>query len=68
MEDFCPDLDSLMEKDGEAKRYFLSLPHALKQPVLGRTERIHSFEDLKGCVDGLLQEAPDDGPGRGGLS
>lgn len=68
MKNFNDGLDSLMERDGESKRYFLSLPRAMKQPVLLQGDRIHSFEDLKGCVDGMLSNGPEGGPGSPGLS
>jgi hypothetical protein len=47
-------LDSLVEQDEEAKRYFATLPYAMKQTVRDQAESIHSFDGLRGCVETRL--------------
>lgn len=48
-------LDSLVEQDEESRRYFATLPYAMKQTVRDHAESIHSFEGLRGYVESSLQ-------------
>lgn len=48
--------DSMMTQDGEAKRYYESLPLAAKEAVCSRTEQIHSFDSLRNCVESILDQ------------
>lgn len=50
------DFNCLVEQDGEAKRYFESLPYAMKQTVQASTDKIHSFEALRDCVESKLNQ------------
>lgn len=44
----------LMEQDGEAKRFYASLPCKVKQAVSSHSENIDSFEHLRDYAESFL--------------
>lgn len=56
MEDFYQNLNSLVEQNGEAKRYYNSLPYAMKQTVQQHATGIHGFDALRRCVEDRLNQ------------
>lgn len=50
-----PDLDSLLQKEDAAKKYFDKLPDFAQQQIRTRAQNVNTFEGLKNYAENILR-------------